>query len=128
MTFKEQRPPGPTESAVRLLLDEIKDPCSVAASVPMGLSEMGLVKSVAIEPDGRVDIELRLTSPVCEMVAYMRNEALARIAQLPGVTDVRVTHDSGLDWDHDLIAPEAQARRRRHLDALMQRPAFQPLG
>ena len=128
MTVAAHRPARPTESDVRLLLDEIKDPCSVAASVPMGLSEMGLVKSVAIEPDGRVGIELRLTSPVCEMVAYMRNEALARISQLPGVTDVRVTHDSGLDWDHDLIAPEAQERRRLRLDALMRRPVVETRG
>ena len=128
MIVNDNFPAGPTESDIRLLLDEIKDPCSVATSVPMGLSEMGLVKSVVIGRDGQVSIELRLTSPVCEMVAYMRNEALARISRLPGVTDVQVTHDSGLDWDHDLIAPEAQARRRLRLDALMQRPALETRG
>lgn len=109
------------EAAVRRALDDIKDPCSVAAAVPMGLGEMGIVKSVAIAADGQVAIELRLTSPFCEMLAFMRNEVLARVGQLPGVTGVTVSNDSGLDWDHDLIAPAAQARRQDRLAKLRER-------
>ena len=107
-----------SEEDIRQILDDIKDPCSVAASVPMGLNEMGLIKSVGIDPDGHVDIELRLTSPFCEMISFMRNEALGKIGGLPGVTGVSVRHDSGLDWDHDFIAPGAQARRQQRLDML----------
>ena len=111
-----------TVSDIRAILDEIKDPCSVAASVaasiPMGLDEMGIVKSVNISGDGHVEVELRLTSPVCEMIGYMRNEANAKIGAQQGVTGVSVSHDSGLDWDHDMIAPEAQARRQRRLAML----------
>lgn len=107
-----------SEEDIRQILDEIKDPCSVAASVPMGLNEMGIIKSVCVNPDGHVDIELRLTSPFCEMISFMRNEALSKIGGLPGVTGVSVRHDSGLDWDHDFIAPGAQARRRKRLDML----------
>ncbi|MES2492699.1 MAG: hypothetical protein V4579_05380 [Pseudomonadota bacterium] len=55
---------------------------------------------------------------VCEMIGYVRSEALARVVALPGVREVRVTPDSGLDWDHDMIAPQAQARRKRRLTAL----------
>ncbi len=111
--------PAQLEKRIRGLLDEIQDPCSIAASVPMGLGEMGIVKEVRVESDGKVDIELRLTSPFCEMISYMTNEALAKVGSLPGVTGVTVRHDSGLEWDHDMIAPEAQARRRRRL-ALLQ--------
>lgn len=107
---------------VRRLLDEIKDPCSVATSVPMGLTEMGLIKSVEIRAGGRIDVELRLTSPFCEMVPYMQQEAIRKIGELPGVTEVCVTHDSGLDWEHDMIAPAAQARRRRRLEAIARMP------
>lgn len=107
-----------TEQDIRRVLDEIKDPCSVAASSPMGLSEMGIVKSVDIARNGQVEVELRLTSPFCEMIAYFRNEALAKIGKLPGVTAVSVTHDSGLDWEPEMIAPEAQARRKQRLATL----------
>jgi metal-sulfur cluster biosynthetic enzyme len=107
---------------IRRVLDEIKDPCSVAASVPMGLDEMGLVKSVDISPTGRVDIELRLTSPFCEMIAFLRNETLRRVGELPGVTEVCVRHDSWLDWDPDMIAADARARRQRRLQMLHELP------
>jgi metal-sulfur cluster biosynthetic enzyme len=100
---------------IHRVLDEIQDPCSVATSVPMGLGEMGIVKSVEVADDGHVEVELRLTSPFCEMINYMRIEAIRKVGELPGVTAVSVCHDSGLDWDHDMIAPDAQARRQRRL-------------
>jgi metal-sulfur cluster biosynthetic enzyme len=111
-----------SEAEVRGVLDQIKDPCSVAACVPMGLSEMGLIKTVRIDPDGSVAIELRLTSPFCEMIAFMKNEAIAKVGALRGVTGVTVRHDSGFDWDHDMIAPEAQARRQARLNMLRALP------
>ncbi len=55
---------------------------AATACVPMGLSEMGLIKTVHIDPEGGVDIELRLTSPFCEMIAFMRNEAIAKVGAL----------------------------------------------
>lgn len=110
--------PLPTEQDVRRCLDDIHDPCSVAAAVPMGLSEMGLVESVAIADSGAVQIGLRLTSPFCEMVPFMQKEAVKRVSALDGVTAVDVHHDAGLDWDHDLIAPAARARRDRRLQVM----------
>jgi metal-sulfur cluster biosynthetic enzyme len=97
------------------VLDEIKDPCSIATSVPMGLVEMGIVKAVRVDECGDVQVELRLTSPVCEMVGYMKTEALARVGSLTGVRSVSVRHDSGLDWSPDLIAPAARERRNSRL-------------
>jgi metal-sulfur cluster biosynthetic enzyme len=111
-----------TEREIRAILDDIKDPCSVAAAIPMGLDEMGIVKSVTIGSSGHVEIALRLTSPVCEMIGYMRKEAIAKISALPGVRGVSVSHDSGLDWDHDMIAPAAQARRESRLAMLRAMP------
>lgn len=110
----------PSVTRIRTILDEIKDPCSVAASTPMGLDEMGLVRSLEVDPDGRVAIVLRLTSPFCEMVPYMRNEAIARIEALPGVTSVVIEHDSGLDWEPELMAPSARRRQQQRLRALQR--------
>lgn len=121
-TAGEHADPVVAEGEIRELLDEIKDPCSVAAAVPMGLNEMGLVERVTIAESGQVEIRLRLTSPVCEMIGYMRKEAIDKIGALPGVTGVSVSHDAGLDWDHDMIAPEAQARRQRRLAMLRDLP------
>ena len=69
-------------------LDEIKDPCSLAAGTPMGLAEMGLVDAVEIADSGAVLVKLRLTSPFCHMIGYFTKEVARRIEALPGVTSV----------------------------------------
>lgn len=97
--------------AIRTALDEIKDPCSLAAGTPLGLSEMGLVKDVAVGPTGQVRIELRLTSPFCHMIGFFEAEAMRLVSDLPGVRSVELRADNGLDWTPNDIAPEAQARR-----------------
>lgn len=110
--------PAPDSAAlvheIHRVLDEIQDPCSVS----MGLGEMGLIEDVNVTPTGQVEITLRFTSPFCEFVPFMKGEALQRVRELEGVTEVVVLHDNGLNWDDDMIAPEAQKRRERSLEAV----------
>jgi metal-sulfur cluster biosynthetic enzyme len=96
---------------IREELDEIKDPCSLAAGQPMGLSEMGLVRDVEISADGDVAIAMRLTSPFCHMIGFFKSETIKRIGALPGVRSVTMTADQGLDWSPNDISPSAAARR-----------------
>ncbi|AWK76259.1 hypothetical protein CBI38_32845 (plasmid) [Rhodococcus oxybenzonivorans] len=103
---------------IHRVLDEIQDPCSVSMSLSMGLGEMGLIEDVNVTSTGRVEIILRLTSPFCEFVPFMQGEALRKVRELEGVSEVVVTHDDGLNWDDDLMAPEAQKRRQRRLEAM----------
>jgi len=115
------------ESEVRQLLDSIGDPCSVAQGVPMGIGEMGLVERVEVDPDGNVEIALRLTSPACMMVGYFKVEAERLARSIDGVRAVTVNSDTGLDWRPEMISPAAQARRRQ---ALRERgaPALSPFS
>lgn len=99
-------------------LDLIKDPCSLASGVPLGLAEMGLVREVAIGADGSVKVELRLTSPFCHMIGFFKTEAIARIGRLPGVASVDLNADNGLDWSPRDISPAAAERRQRHLQRM----------
>ena len=111
----------PSEQDVRDCLDGIADPCSVASVSPMGLTEMGLVETVAISGEGDVRIDLRLTSPTCNMLGFMAEEATRRVRALAGVRSVEVVADEGMSWSPSLIAPEALARRRDRLMVLAQR-------
>lgn len=106
----------PDDQSVRAQLDLILDPCSVAGGTPMGLSEMGLVREVTVSADGDVHVDLRLTSPFCHMIGFMQSEAQRLVGELPGVRHVTVQGDVGLDWDPDMISPQAQARRSRRLE------------
>jgi metal-sulfur cluster biosynthetic enzyme len=103
-------------SAILERLDEIKDPCSAASGVPMGLSEMGLIDSVEISADGDVEVNLRLTSPFCHMIAFLKKESIARVGALPAVRSVTVNADNGLDWSPGRISPAARSRRQQRLD------------
>ena len=99
-------------------LDEIKDPCSLATGIPLGLAEMGLVKDVAIGPDGGVAIELRLTSPFCHMIGFFKTEAIRLVGALPGVRSVELRADNGLDWSPRDMTAAAHAKRERHLQRM----------
>ncbi len=96
-------------------LDEIKDPCSLAAGSPFGLVEMGLVDEIAISDVGEVLVKLRLTSPFCHMIGFFTQEAKRRIEALTGVTAVDLVADNGLDWSPSRISPAALARRANHI-------------
>jgi metal-sulfur cluster biosynthetic enzyme len=109
---------NPLDASVYAELEKIIDPCSAASVAPMNLVEMGLIAGVEISPEGDVDVRLRLTTPSCQMVIYMAKETIRLVSDLPGVREVRVHPDAGVDWDPSLIAPQAAERRRYRLRLL----------
>ena len=70
-------------------LDQIKDPCSVATGLPMGLAEMGLIKAVRISEAGEVDIDLRLTAPFCHMINFFQEEWDQFLAFVKDIDEVK---------------------------------------
>lgn len=105
---------------ILLCLDEIKDPCSLAAGTPCGLIEMGIVDDVLITVDGAVTVKLRLTSPFCHMIGFFEKEARKRIGALPPVTSVTLQADNGLDWSPSRMSEVARARRGQHLQRMTE--------
>jgi metal-sulfur cluster biosynthetic enzyme len=112
------------EARVRELADEIKDPCSLATALPLGLDEMGLVERVDVGPDGDVAIAIRLTSPSCVMMGHFREELERRVDSVPGVRRVEVSFDRGLDWEPSHMSKDVQRRRAElHRASPRVRPA-----
>jgi metal-sulfur cluster biosynthetic enzyme len=99
------------DAQVRVVLDSIKDPCSVATGCPLGLDEMGLVKQLQIEL-GVVKVELRLTSPGCHFVSLLQQEAEERIGALAGVDAVEVKIVEDYSWSEADISAEGRHRLR----------------
>ena len=52
--------------------------------------DLGMVTSVEIDSDGRVEIGLALTIAQCPMRGYLEGETSRKVAALPGVSEVRV--------------------------------------
>lgn len=109
------------ESEILERLNEIQDPCSVAAGTAIGLGDMGLVEQVAVTDEGDVRISLRLTSPTCNMLGFMAEEASAKVRDVSGVRSVEVVSDEGLDWTPSLMSPAAQQRRQARIGLLYDR-------
>ncbi|WP_238006991.1 iron-sulfur cluster assembly protein [Dactylosporangium sp. AC04546] len=106
--------PGDLAPDVERHLDQIVDPCSTASVLSMSILAMGLIRDVTFSDDGVLTVHLRLTSPSCMMVGYIAREATARLRTLPGVTEVLVGPDEGLDWDPSMMdAAVAQERNKR---------------
>jgi len=104
-----------SESRVRDELAEIVDPCSAATGSNLDIVELGLVKSVDVD-DGHVEVFLRLTSPMCHMVAYFMDQVNERIGGLDGVDSVELDTDHGTEWSEEMMTDEAQAKRQQVLD------------
>jgi len=96
-------------------LREVVDPCSAATGSNLNIVEMGLVKSVGVT-DGYVAIDIRLTTPVCHMVAYFHEEINDRVGSLAGVDSVEVNTDDGFEWSEEMLTPEAKRRRQEVMD------------
>jgi metal-sulfur cluster biosynthetic enzyme len=106
---------GPLVQKIRAHINDIQDPCSIAAGDALGLEDMGLVEAVEIDGDGIVSVKIRLTSPTCVMVGLFAAEIQDRVSTLPGVRRVDVAFDRGLDWRPEMMSADARRRRAERL-------------
>jgi metal-sulfur cluster biosynthetic enzyme len=98
-------------AAVRQALRGIADPCSIAAGIPIDLTDMGLVTAITVA-DGQVTVQLQLTSPFCMQIGLISDQITGVVGALEGVTAVSVDIDHTAEWLPTMVAPEAQRRLR----------------
>jgi metal-sulfur cluster biosynthetic enzyme len=124
--------PAQVETLVRSVADGIYDPCSMAIGLNVGLTEMGLIREITVEPgvDGwRIDVRIRLTSPGCQYFFYFQQELEARLLSHPTVAEVAVHWDERLDWTPEDLAPSARekiAARQQRLRPIPNGTQFVP--
>ena len=78
----------PTESSVRSALSKVKDP-----ELGKPITEIGMVKSVAVADDASVDVGVYLTTSSCPMRTEIVSRVEKAVADVPGVGQVRVELD-----------------------------------
>lgn len=110
----------PSEDAVRACLEKVIDPCSEANGTDLNVIEMGLLKSVEIA-DGRVTVDLRVTSPHCMMTPFFVEQIEERVEPLSGVDDVEVEFDAGFEWTPEYITEAGQQKREQVQSGLAER-------
>ncbi|HUN38541.1 MAG TPA: P-loop NTPase [Trebonia sp.] len=80
--------PLPTAEQVSAALSRVEDP-----EIRRPITELDMVKSVTIGPDGRVEVGVYLTVSGCPMRDTITARVTEAVAAVPGVTGVRVALD-----------------------------------
>ena len=80
--------PSPSLDAVREALSHVNDP-----EIRRPITELDMVKSVDVGPDGVVDVTVYLTVAGCPMRDTITRDVTGAVRAVPDVTDVRVTLD-----------------------------------
>lgn len=87
---------GLNEADVMGVLRGVIDP-----ELGTNIVELGMARSVAIDPDGRVDVTVALTTSGCPLRAQIQREVRSRVSGLPGVSSVHIS------WEE--LTPEEKA-------------------
>ena len=118
-------PAAELEAAVRACINEIYDPCSVAAGNPLGLIDMGLLTHLHVDEHGYVNVRLRVTFAGCMMMPLLAGSAEESIAALPGVCGVTVEVETAITWTPADMKARAQAIPTPQLRV---NPTSEPIG
>jgi metal-sulfur cluster biosynthetic enzyme len=94
-----------TEEDVRQALKGVEDP-----EAGMSVLDLGLVYGVVVE-EGKVSVEMTMTSPACPAAPYIVDEAAAAIRAIaPEGTDVDVQLVWEPPWTPERMSEEARGR------------------
>lgn len=76
--------------------------------IPADIYELGLIYTIELDDNGKVLIEMTLTSPMCPVADSMPMEVQEKVIAVEGVTDIdlRVVFDP--PWDKSKMSEEAQ--------------------
>lgn len=63
--------------------------------IPVNIYELGLIYDLRVDAQGKVEVDMTLTSPACPVAGTLPIEVENKIAAVPGVSDVKLD----LVWD-----------------------------
>lgn len=105
------------------VLGDIEDP-----ELPISVVDLGIIDSVDVT-DGDVRITMIPTYSACPAIDVMRQSIASAVAEIPGVTGVRVTLSFARPWTMDRMTEQGKQRLVTHGMALLgSRGAGQPGG
>ena len=76
--------------------------------IPVNIYELGLIYDIIIDLSSAVGIRMTLTAPACPAAQSLPIEVKNKIAQIPGVTDVKVDIVWDPPWDRDRMSDAAK--------------------
>jgi FeS assembly SUF system protein len=93
----------PLESRVVATLRGVRDP-----EIPLNIYDLGLVYRVDVGSDGRVEIDMTLTSPGCPVAGVLVRQVHDAVRKVPGVSTVRTELVWEPSWTQDRMSVAAK--------------------
>jgi FeS assembly SUF system protein len=85
------------------ILKTIFDP-----EIPVDIYELGLIYEVRISKEGKVEIDMTLTSPNCPVAESLPRDVKEKVESVEGVTEATVNIVFDPPWDKDMMSEEAK--------------------
>ena len=101
----EVKPPAPkvSEDAVIAAISTVYDP-----EIPVDIFQLGLIYAIEIEDDGKVKVEMTLTTPSCPSAQELPSQVEEAVRAVDGVTDVMIEVVWDPPWDQSRMSEDAR--------------------
>lgn len=96
-------PQRPSEDTIISLIKTVFDP-----EIPVDIYELGLIYAVEIADDGKVKVEMTLTTPSCPSAQELPAQVEEAVRMVPGVSDVEVEVVWDPPWDQSRMSEDAR--------------------
>ena len=91
------------EPGIVAALSKVFDP-----EIPVNIYDLGLIYEIIVDAANDVGIRMTLTAPACPAAQSLPVEVRSKIAQVPGVADVKVDVVWDPPWDRDRMSEAAK--------------------
>ena len=92
-----------TEEGVIAAIKTVFDP-----EIPVDIYELGLIYAIELGEDGRVKVEMTLTTPSCPSAQELPAQVEEAVRAVPGVTDVLVEVVWDPPWDQSRMSEDSR--------------------
>ena len=89
---------------VRLALRKVKDP-----ELNLNIVDLGLVYDIVADAEGKVDVDMSLTSPGCPAGPQIMGDVERAVKAVPGVANMNINLVWDPMWTPDRIEPRVRA-------------------
>ena len=89
---------------VRLALRKVKDP-----ELNLNIVDLGLVYDIVADAEGKVDVDMSLTSPGCPAGPQIMGDVERSVKAVPGVSNMNINLVWDPMWTPDRIEPRVRA-------------------
>jgi FeS assembly SUF system protein len=97
--------PSPEELTARAI--EVLRTC-YDPEIPVDIYELGLIYKVDADADGKVSIQMTLTSPACPVAGSLPGEVEAKLRSIPGVSDATIDLVWEPPWNPSMMSEAAK--------------------